>query len=216
MTPVRPHHLVLPILCFWLLLPQPNPYAAETHQDDFTLQCQTARALRLEADRQIQSEGPDAEQLCLEALDHAARACRQHPELVDGWYEYAQTYLVYAGTVSMYTALQQGLYSETRRALTKAESINRLHDDAGVLVVAGEFWSMLPWPMDDRSRARRYFNEALSFAPRNQRAQVAYGRFLLTERKSVDRERGRRLLRMAAHGPDPDLARKATLLLAGH
>jgi tetratricopeptide (TPR) repeat protein len=114
---------------------------------------------------------------------------------VEGNAWYAFSVGNYADSVSVVTALREGLKGKTQNALERAYKADKLYFNGGPMKAYGRFWFLLPWPMQDKDRSLMYLRECQRYLPNDPENNV----FLAHTLSSMgQKDEARTLLQKAA------------------
>ncbi len=114
--------------------------------------------------------------LATKANEWAERAMRAAPQRVEGPYYEALSIGEYAATIGFIEAVRQGIGGRVERAALRAYELDRDFDGGGPMVVLGRFYFVLPWPLRDLEKSRRYLEEL-----RQRQPTKLIGRYYLAE-----------------------------------
>ena len=92
-------------------------------------------------------------------MAYAEKAIQLGPKKPDGYYWYGMNVGIYADSVSILTALREGLKDKTQNNFEMAYKIDKYYDDAGPIAGLGRFWFVLPWPLNDNDQSMDYYRE---------------------------------------------------------
>jgi hypothetical protein len=150
------------------------------------------------------------------AMQLAEKAVALSPESVEGHYYYGLGVGLYADGVSILTALSEGLKGKTQKSFEKAYALDKYYHRAGPILSLGRFWTVLPWPMQDKHKALAYFREfeRTGFLDTLAEGQVYFGELLIKLGGKANKAEARRWLAIAARSPEPYFAQWAERLLA--
>ena len=105
------------------------------------------------------------------------------------------------------TAAKEGLKGKTQKAFEAAFRLDPAYWDGCGALALGEFWYVLPWPMTDKVKARKFLEQYVRQACPNQdnyeEGCYSLGCLLLESADQSDKARGRELLKKASHGRYP-------------
>ncbi len=122
-----------------------------------------ARALRYYANKAQQTGAKDWKKTCAtlgkEGMTYAQKAIDLNPKKPDGYYFYALNVGIYADGVSIVKALKEGLKDKTQSSFEKVIAIDKTYEKYAALVGIGRFWSVLPWPLNDKKKSLDYFRQ---------------------------------------------------------
>jgi len=84
---------------------------------------------------------------------------------VEGWYYYGLNVGTYSDSVSIFSALAEGLKDKTQKAFETAYSLDKTYDTYGPILTLGRFWQVLPGIAGrDLNKAEKLFDEYISSA----------------------------------------------------
>jgi tetratricopeptide (TPR) repeat protein len=143
----------------------------------------TAKAYRLVGEQSKKAGLPNWKSLCKEngkkGMEYAEKAIAMEPNKVDGHFWYACNVGTYSDGVSILTALREGLKDKTQKGFETAYKLDKLYFDAGPILGIGRFWSVLPWPLNDKKKALMYLEEFQKYFPNKPEGQVYLGQAYL-------------------------------------
>ena len=90
---------------------------------------------------------------------YAEKAIALNPKSVEGYFWYGMNVGIYADSVNIITALFEGLKSKVQNSFETAYKIDRYYDNGGPIAALGRFWAILPWPLNDKKLAMKYYQE---------------------------------------------------------
>ena len=124
-------------------------------------------------------------------MAYAEKAIELEPKKAEGHYWYGMNVGIYADSVSILTALREGLKDKTQISFETAYEIDKNYDNAGPIGALGRFWQVLPWPLNDEDKSMEYFQEfeKTKFFGINDTVQVHiyYAELLMESRKTRDK-----------------------------
>jgi hypothetical protein len=179
----------------------------------------SARAHREFANRVKQAQRADWKAICkthgMIAMQLAEAAIAEASENVEGYYYYGLSVGIYSDGVSILTALSEGLKGKTQESFEKAYELDKQYHHAGPILSLGRFWTILPWPMQDKKRALQYFREfeQTGFLTTSAEGQVYFGELLIKLGGKTNKAEARRWLEAAAQSAHPYFADWAERLL---
>ncbi len=124
-------------------------------------------------------------------MAYAEKAIQLNPKKADGYYWYGMNVGIYADSVSILTALKEGLKDKTQESFETAYKIDKKYERAGPIAALGRFWFVLPWPLNDDDTSMEYYREyqQTEFFATPDSVQVnVYFAELLMESGSTERE----------------------------
>jgi len=92
-------------------------------------------------------------------MAYAEKAIQLNPKAVNGYFWYGMDVGIYADSVSILTALKEGLKDKTQNSFEKAYEIDKNYEGGGPIAALGRFWAVLPWPLNDDDKAMNYYRE---------------------------------------------------------
>lgn len=180
----------------------------------------SARAHRDYGNRAKQEKLADWKAICQDqgkiAMQLSEQAMALAPEGVEGQYYYGLSVGIYSDGVSIFTALSEGLKGKTQNSFEKAYGIDKNFNQAGPILSLARFWTVLPWPMQDKKKALEYFREyeQTGFLKTSSEGQVYFGELLIKLGGKTNKAEARRWLEIAAQSPEPYFAEWAERLQA--
>jgi tetratricopeptide (TPR) repeat protein len=137
--------------------------AAKQDPKNFEAAWKAARSLRYYAETAKQTSAKGWKEICKktgkEGMEYAQKAIDLQKDKADGYYWYALNVGIYSDGVSILTAISEGLKDKTQSSFEKVLKLDKNYEKCAALVGIGRFWSVLPFPMRDRKKALKYFNE---------------------------------------------------------
>ncbi len=194
--------------------------ARRTAPSDYETLWKSARAHRDYGNRAKQENLPDWEDICKAqgkiAMQLAEQAIALAPEGVEGLFYYGLSVGIYSDGVSIFTALSEGLKDKTQTSFEKAYALDKQYNEAGPILSLGRFWTVLPWPLNDKKKALKYFREfeQTGYLETSDEGQVYFGELLIKLGGKNNKAEARRWLEIAARSPEPYFADWAQRLLA--
>ncbi len=129
-------------------------------------------------------------------MAYAEKATQLDPKKVEGYYWYGMNVGIYSDSVSILTALKEGLKDKTQTNFETAYKINKNYDNGGPIAALGRFWFVLPWPLNDEDLSMEYYREFQKTKhfgiPDTVQVNVYFGELLIDSRST--REEGKLLL----------------------
>ncbi len=193
--------------------------ARQASPADYETLWKSARAHRDYGNRAKQKSLPDWEDICKTqgkiAMQLAEQAIALAPEGVEGQYYYGLSVGIYSDGVSIFTALSEGLKDKTQSSFEKAYALDRQYNAAGPILSLGRFWTVLPWPMNDKKKALTYFREyeQTGHLETSDEGQIYFGELLIKLGGKANKAEARQWLEIAAQSPEPYFADWAARLL---
>jgi len=137
--------------------------ALKKNQNDFDANWKCARSYRWYGELAKRKNMKDWEDLCAqygkEGMQYAQKAIALEPNKPDGYYWYGLNVGIYSDGVSILTAISEGLKDKTQTTFEKVYELDKEYEAAGSIISLGRFWSVLPWPMNDKELSLKYFRE---------------------------------------------------------
>ncbi len=129
-------------------------------------------------------------------MAYAERAIALNPKQVEGHFWYGMNVGIYADSVSVITALIEGLKGKVQHSFETAYKYDKYYDHGGPIAALGRFWAILPWPLNDDDKAMEYYREFQKTKffglPYTVQFNVYYAELLMDNRKT--REEAKALL----------------------
>jgi len=94
-----------------------------------------------------------------QGMEYAEKAIALNPESVEGHFWYGMNIGIYSDSVSVITALFEGLKSKAQNSFETAYRYDKYYDHGGPIAALGRFWAILPWPLNDNKLAMKYYQE---------------------------------------------------------
>lgn len=121
-------------------------------------------------------------------MAYAEKAIELSPKKPDGYYWYGMNVGIYADSVSILTALKEGLKDKTQDSFETAYKIDKYYEDAGPMAALGRFWFVLPWPLNDEDLSLKYYREYQKTeffgTPENVQVNVYFAELLMESRST--------------------------------
>ena len=196
--------------------------ALQTNPGGYALNWKCARACRDygNAVKKAQAQGwkKTCAQLGKAGMQFAQRAMQIEPDKPEGFYDYGLNVGIYADSVSILTALRQGLKQKTRSSLEKAYQIDRLYRDAGPILALGRYWAVVPWPFKNKKKALAYYHEyqQTPYFGSSDEALVYLAELLLQIGAEKNKAEAKKLLEKAAQSRENYYADWALRLMANY
>ncbi len=142
-----------------------------------------AKAYRFTGDLSKKANVPNWKTICKDygkkGMEYAEKAIALDPNKVDGHFWYACNVGTYSDGVSILTALKEGLKDKTQKGFETSYKMDKMYNDAGPVLAIGRFWSVLPWPLNDKKKALTYLEEFQKYFPNKPEGQVYLGQAYL-------------------------------------
>jgi len=193
--------------------------AREAQPESFDVWWKSARAHRNFANEAKKAGLEGWEGICREqgktGMQLAEKAIALAPERPEGHYYYGLSVGIYSDGVSILTALREGLKNKTQASFEKAYALDKNYNDGGPMLSLGRFWTVLPWPMQDKEKALAYLREyqASPYFANSAEARVYLAELLIEIGGEAEKVEARQLLTQAAGHADAYYARWAQRLL---
>ena len=188
--------------------------AAEANPDSYEANWKCARAHREYADHALEGEYEGWKDICKkygkDGMAYGEKAIKLAPDKVEGQYYYGLCVASYSDGVSILKALSEGLKGSTQDAFYAAYEIDKMFEDGGPILSIARFWHQLPFPLKNKSRSQKYFEEHHQSFPDDPQGLVYFAE-LLIDRK--DKKEARPLLEKAIAGDEPYYSKWAKRLL---
>jgi len=127
----------------------------------------------------------------------------------NAWYGFSVA--SYSDSVSVLTALKEGLKNKTQSSFENAYRIDKMYWDGGPIKALGRFWFVLPWPLQDKKLSLQYLREFQKTFPNDPEGQVYLAETLM---KTGGNEEAKTLLQKTETSSDKYYADWAKRLLA--
>ena len=188
--------------------------AVETNPDSYEANWKCARAHREYADHALEGEHEGWKDICKEygkkGMEYAEKAIELEPEKIEGHYYFGLSAGTYSDGVSILKALKEGLKGSTQDAFYEAYDIDKMYDIGGPMLAIGRFWHQLPFPLRNKRRAEKYFEEHHKYFPDDPEGLVYYAELLIDRRK---KDEAKPLLEKAIMGDEPFFSKLAKEML---
>jgi len=188
--------------------------AVEANPESYEANWKCARAHREYADHALEGEVEGWEDLCKEygkkGMEYAEKAKELEPERIEGHYYFGLSAGTYSDGVSILKALKEGLKGSTQDAFYKAYDIDKMYDIGGPMLAIGRFWHKLPFPLRNKKRAEKYFEERHEYFPDDPEGLVLYAELLIDRGKKKE---AKPLLEKALLGDEPYFRKLANEML---
>lgn len=140
------------------------------------------------------------------------KAIALNPNGVEGNYWYGCSVGNYSDSVSILTALKEGLKDKTQRSFEKSYKADKIYNNGGPIKALGRFWFVLPWPLQDKKLSVQYLKEYQKSFPNDTEGQVYLAETLM---KTGGEAEAKALLLKASSSSNKYFADWAKRLLAG-
>lgn len=129
-------------------------------------------------------------------MAYAEKAVKLNPNKPDGQYWYGMNVGIYSDSVSILTALREGLKDKTQDSFEAAYKSDKNYDNGGPIASLGRFWFVLPWPLNDEDLSMEYYREFQKTKhfgiPDTVHVHVYFGELLIDSRST--RKEGKTML----------------------
>ncbi len=123
-------------------------------------------------------------------MTYAEKAIALNPEKVEGHFWYGMNAGIYTDSVSMLTAILEGLKGKVQQSFETSYQYDKYYEHGGPIAALGRFWAVLPWPLKDKKLAMKYYREfhKTKFFGRPYTVQfnVYYAELLMEDSKTRD------------------------------
>jgi hypothetical protein len=188
--------------------------AVETNSDSYEANWKCARAHREYANLNLEQELEGWKDICKkygkDGMGYGEKAKELEPDKIEGHYYYGLCVASYSDGVSILKALKEGLKGSTQDAFYTAYEIDKMFEDGGPMLCIGRFWHQLPFPLTNKRRAKKYFEEHHEYFPDDPQGLVYFAELLIDGRKKGE---ARPLLEKAVAGDEPYYSKWAERLL---
>ena len=188
--------------------------AVEANPDSYEANWKCARAHREYANLALERELKDWKNICKkygkDGMVYGKKAIELAPDKVEGHYYYGLCAASYSDGVSILKALKEGLKKSTQKAFYKAYEIDKMFENGGPILAIARFWHQLPFPMKNKKRSQKYFEEYYKYFPDDPQGLVYFAELLIDRRK---KDEARPLLEKAIAGDEPYYSKWAERLL---
>jgi len=188
--------------------------AVEANPNSYEANWKCARAHREYANLNLEQELEGWKDVCKkygkDGMRYGEKAKELEPEKIEGHYYYGLCVASYSDGVSILKALKEGLKGSTQKAFYKAYEIDKMFEDGGPILAIARFWHQLPFPLRNKRRAQKYFEEHHKYFPDDPQGLVYFAELLIDRRK---KDEARPLLEKAVAGDEPYYSNLAKKLL---
>jgi hypothetical protein len=189
--------------------------ALEGNPASYEAAWKAARSYREFANDTKKKNTPDWKAVCKEygrlGMKYGEKAIALNGTGVEGncWYGFSVGN--YADSVSVLTALKEGLKDKTQSSFEKAYQANKMYYDGGPIKALGRFWFVLPWPLQDKKLSQQYLREFQKSFPNDPEGQVYLAELLM---KTGGKDEAKALLQKVSTSGDKYYAGEAKRLLS--
>ena len=188
--------------------------AVEANSSSYEANWKCARAHREYANLNLEQELEGWKDICKkygkDGMEYGEKAKELEPDKIEGHYYYGLCVASYSDGVSILKALKEGLKGSTQDAFYTAYEIDKMFEDGGPMLCIGRFWHQLPFPLTNKRRAKKYFEEHHEYFPDDPQGLVYFAELLIDGRK---KDEARPLLEKAVAGDEPYYSKWAERLL---
>ena len=188
--------------------------AVEANSSSYEANWKCARAHREYANLNLEQELEGWKDICKkygkDGMEYGEKAKELEPDKIEGHYYYGLCVASYSDGVSILKALKEGLKGSTQDAFYTAYEIDKMFEEGGPMLCIGRFWHQLPFPLTNKRRAKKYFEEHHEYFPDDPQGLVYFAELLIDGRK---KDEARPLLEKAVAGDEPYYSKWAERLL---
>ncbi|MCK4309232.1 MAG: hypothetical protein KAW42_04565 [Candidatus Atribacteria bacterium] len=188
--------------------------AVETYPNSYEANWKCARAHREYANLNLEQELEGWKDICKkygkDGMGYGEKAKELEPDKIEGHYYYGLCVASYSDGVSILKALKEGLKGSTQKAFYTAYEIDKTFEDGGPMLCIARFWHQLPFPLKNKRRAQKYFEEHHEYFPDDPQGLVYFAELLIDRRKKGE---AKPLLEKAIAGDEPYYSKWAKKLL---
>ncbi|MGO9147580.1 MAG: tetratricopeptide repeat protein [Desulfomonilia bacterium] len=189
--------------------------ALEANPNSYEAAWKAAHSYRYYADESKKKNTQNWKAVCKEygklGMKYGEKAITLNQNGVEGNAWYGFSVASYADSVSVLTALREGLKDKTQSSFEKAYKANKMYNDGGPIKALGRFWFVLPWPLQDKKLSLQYLKEFQRFYPNDPEGQVYLAETLM---KTGGKNEAKKLLQKASASDDKYYADWAKRLIA--
>jgi len=176
--------------------------AVEANPDSYEANWKCARAHREYANFNLEQELEGWEDICKK---YGKDGMAYGEKAIDGL-----CVASYSDGVSILEALSEGLKGSTQDAFYAAYKIDKMFEDGGPILSIARFWHQPPFPLRNKSRSQKYFEEHHQYFPDDPQGLVYFAELLIDRR---EKKEARPLLEKAVAGDEPYYSKWAKRLL---
>jgi hypothetical protein len=92
-------------------------------------------------------------------MAYAEKAIALNSKRVEGHFWFGMNVGIYSDSVSIISALVEGLKGKAQNSFETAYTYDKYYDHGGPIAALGRFWAILPWPLTDNELAMKYYQE---------------------------------------------------------
>jgi tetratricopeptide (TPR) repeat protein len=145
-----------------------------------------------------------------DGMKYGKKAIGLAPDKIEGHYYYGLYAVSYSDGVSILKVIKEGLKKSTENAFETTYEIDKMYEECGPMLCLGRFWHQLPFPMKNKKRALKYFEECQKYFPNDPQRLVYYAELLIDMR---EKSQAKPLLEKAAASDHPYYSKRAKELL---
>jgi hypothetical protein len=190
--------------------------ALEATPNNYEAAWKAARSYREYANESKEKNVSSWKAICKEygklGMKSGEKAIALNPDGVEGNYWYGCSVGNYADSVSVLTALKEGLKNKTQSSFEKSYKADKMYNNGGPIKALGRFWFVLPWPMQDKKLSVQYLKEYQKSFPNDTEGQVYLAETLM---KTGGEAEAKTMLQKASSSRNKYFADWAKRLLAG-
>jgi hypothetical protein len=161
--------------------------AVEANPNNYEANWKCARAHREYANLNLEQELEGWKDICKkygkDGMGYGEKAKELEPDKIEGHYYYGLCVASYSDGVSILKALKEGLKGSTQDAFYTAYEIDKMFEDGGPMLAIARFWHQLPFPLKNKRRAQKYFEEHHEYFPDDPQGLVYFAELLIDRRK---------------------------------
>lgn len=177
--------------------------AVETNPGSYEANWKCARAHSEYADRAFKQNMDGWKDICIkygkDGMRYGAKAIELEPQKIEGNYWYCLCVKSYSDSVSVFTALKEGLKGKFQKAIETAYEKDKMYRSGGPIKGLGRFWYVLPFPYHSVKKSLMYFEEHHKLFPNDPEGLVWYAEVLIDKKK---KDQAMSLLKKAAASDD--------------
>jgi hypothetical protein len=177
--------------------------AVEANPESYEANWKCARAHAEYTSKAFQQDLDGWKSICIkygkDGMGYGEKAIELEPQKIEGNYYYAFCVKSYSDSVSVFTALKEGLKGSFQKAAETAYEKDRMYENGGPIKILGRFWAVLPWPLKSAKKSIRYFEEHNKYFPNDPEGLVWYAEALIDKKK---KSQAMSLLKKAATSGD--------------
>ncbi|MCK4308429.1 MAG: hypothetical protein KAW42_00420 [Candidatus Atribacteria bacterium] len=188
--------------------------AVEANPNNYEANWKCACAHREYANLNLEQELEGWKDICKkygkDGMRYGEKAKELEPDKIEGHYYYGLCVASYSDGVSILKALKEGLKGSTQKSFYTAYEIDKMFEDGGPMLCIARFWHQLPFPLKNKRRAQKYFEEHHEYFPDDPQGLVYFAELLIDRRKKSE---AKPLLEKAIAGDEPYYSKLAKEML---